>query len=237
LKKSKIALLITLLTFLLAGCEAPKQESIDTYRIKQIMASYYGNINEFTTANENQKEVTDFSSLLKHLEDTEKATRTLYIMEAQSLSRADLIHDPKGMRKLSFAWGEGDLKYHLQLPGDEKRWVMETFSATTMTTYNISYLINLPAKLIANIRLDIEIAKNADSFEKLGNVVLKGTSYFFIALDVFYALLGLIIALVMLPIGFVIALLTSPIQTFLDIIPVIVDLVKTFYYAVKHLFY
>ncbi|WP_100403597.1 hypothetical protein [Bacillus sp. FJAT-42315] len=237
MKKILWPFIMLLSIVVLTGCGTPQPEEVDTYRAKQLVASYYGSFDKMLGSSEEEEELTDFQAFLRDMGDYGNVMRTTRILEGQSLSRRALVNDPQAMRKLSFAWGEGDLKYHFQLPGDEERWVTGTFSATTMTTYNLSYLVNLPAKLIANIRLDIYMWKNADDFERLTNIVAKGSAITFIALDIFYAIIGFLVAIIMLPIGLILGFLTSPIQTFLDIFPVLFDSLKTLYYAVRNLFY
>ncbi|MBO1515417.1 hypothetical protein [Metabacillus bambusae] len=228
----KFILLVLLLT-ILAGCQAPRQEEIDSYRAKQIISSSFINFNNEESV---KNQTTDFELILQEVENFGKLRRTELIYGAQTASRKTLVSSPKEMRELAYAWGEGDLKYHILLPGDEGRLLTETFSATTMSTYNFSYIINTPAKLVSNIRTDLYIGEMETGFQ-LGNLVIQGASVWFIVLDIFYALIGLILAIIMLPIGFIVGFITSPLQTLYDIFPSLIGLLKTMYYAVRNFFY
>lgn len=109
-----------------------------------------------------------------------------------------------------------------------------------MLSYNVSYILNLPAKLIANIRTDLDILYIEDVVEKSGifnNIVVKGSIAIFIIRDILIALIGFILAIIMVPLGLIIGFIYHPIQTFYDIIPCLWGTLKTTFYAIKHLFY
>ncbi|MBM7648436.1 hypothetical protein JOC78_001378 [Bacillus ectoiniformans] len=223
----KLSLGIIFLIFLLSGCSQAIPEEVDEYRLKQLIAATFHD----KSLEANFKNIT-INEVANFLLEKEQKERFLYVLGGQYATKDELVSDPAFMRQLSLAWGEGDLKYHVQLPGD-KQQLTTTFSATTMTAYNISYLVNIPAKIAANYQTN-KLLLEYKGEEVLEDVVIKGSFYYFLGLDIFYAITGGILAFFMLFFGFFIGLLYSPIQSFLDVFPIFLDFVKTFYYSIKN---
>ncbi|MDR6121317.1 hypothetical protein QFZ87_000914 [Bacillus sp. SLBN-46] len=136
-----------------------------------------------------------------------------------------------------FYLAERDIKYHLS-DGNSG-------SATANLAYNISYILNTPAKLIHNIRYDylmtqkeFKVDKKVEqSIEgKVGNALLDFSMVVAIVMDIFYAALGLILSIIMLFVGTFIGLIAHPIDTLLNIPAVIWGLLKTVIAAVVNIF-
>ena len=129
----------------------------------------------------------------------------------------------------AFWLAERDIRYHLMV--NEDRFLAEELSATANFSYNLSYLLNLPAKLIHNVRLDIQLADEV-GHKTLGTITVVTAILF----DVVYAIVGFICAMLMLVIGTLVGLVLHPIDTILDIPACIWGLLKTVFYAIYHLF-
>ncbi|WP_433943781.1 hypothetical protein [Paenibacillus sp. SN-8-1] len=145
---------------------------------------------------------------------------------------------PKGIdRKLMLLVAERDLRYHMSFTKE--------LSGSGNLAYNISYLLNLPAKLFRNIQADIGIGKyfNEQAKSEAGissyasSVYSVATPITWIIMDVIYAVIGLFAALLMLVFGTIIGLLHHPINTLTDLPGLIIGVVKTVYFAVAHFFY
>lgn len=244
-KLKKLFLITLILAFVLSGCRPIKQEEMNMFRAKQVMASLF---TDFETLNKtiettSEKTEAETETEMEDVVGSEKCERTMLIWESRNHIQDELVEDHQLCRSFVFAWAEGDLKYHILLPGDQDRTLCATLSATNMTAYNISYLLNLPAKLIANIKTDLNMSDASKASKVLSEnnladqIIIKGSTAVFILNDIFTALIGILLALIMLPIGFFIGLIAHPIQTFYDIIPCLLGLVKTIGYAIKHLSY
>lgn len=137
--------------------------------------------------------------------------------------------NPEDEVDTAFWLAERDIRYHLRVNDDT--FLAEELSATANLSYNLSYILNLPAKLIHNIRFDIQLANEVDQ-GTLGTIT-KVTAILF---DVVYAIVGFVGAWLMLIVGTVVGLLFHPIDTFLDIPACIWGLLKTVFYAIYQLF-
>ncbi|WP_433945679.1 hypothetical protein [Paenibacillus sp. SN-8-1] len=140
-------------------------------------------------------------------------------------------------KKVLFLVAERDLRYHWSFTKE--------LSGSGNLAYNISYLLNLPAKLFRNIQADIGVGKyfNEQAQSESGlssysnSVYSVATPVTWIIMDIIYAVIGFFAALLMLIFGTIIGLLHHPINTLTDLPGLIVGVVKTVYYAVAHFFY
>ncbi|WP_433943449.1 hypothetical protein [Paenibacillus sp. SN-8-1] len=159
--------------------------------------------------------------------------------ETSSDIHAEIIfsNSAESERNTMFLVAERDLQYH---------WKAATeLSGTGNIAYNVSYLLNLPAKLYRNIQADLGIGKyfNESSMhstgldKKVDKTASIAAPIVLIVMDVLYAIVGLFGAFIMLIFGTLTGLLYHPINTFKDIPGLLVGLVKTIYYAVAHFFY
>ncbi|MDC0765261.1 hypothetical protein POF51_31585 [Brevibacillus sp. AG] len=129
----------------------------------------------------------------------------------------------------AFWLAERDIRYHLRVNDDT--FLAEKLSATANLSYNLSYILNLPAKLIHNVLFDIQLVNDVDQTD-LGTLTMATVILF----DLVYAIVGFVGALLMLLVGTVVGLVCNPINTFLDIPACIWGLLKTVFYAIYHLF-
>ncbi|WP_040207342.1 hypothetical protein [Neobacillus jeddahensis] len=141
-----------------------------------------------------------------------------------------------------FYLGERDITYHLM---DGNKFMAQEYSATANLAYNLSYLVNTPAKLIHNIRYDYKMTQKdfkADEKveqgieDRIGNSLLDISMVLSIILDTFYALIGLVGSFIMLFLGTLIGLIAHPIDTILNIPSALVGLIKTVIAAVTNIF-
>ncbi|MBE5395389.1 hypothetical protein [Brevibacillus borstelensis] len=137
--------------------------------------------------------------------------------------------NPEDEVDTAFWLAERDIRYHLRVNKDT--FLAEELSATANLSYNLSYILNLPAKLIHNIRFDVQLA-NEINRSTLGTITMATAILF----DVVYAIVGFVGAWLMLLVGTVVGLVLHPINTFLDIPACIWGLLKTVFYAIYHLF-
>ncbi|RKP48015.1 hypothetical protein D7Z26_22710 [Cohnella endophytica] len=137
-------------------------------------------------------------------------------------------------RKAAFLLAERSLKYHYG--------ITDNISGTANIAYNLSYILNLPAKLYRNIQVDLGIGKLSNHSDDMTGAAWqiassKASAITLILLDIWYAVIGLVSALLMLIFGTLIGLFNHPIRTILDIPALLWGLVKTLYYAIAHFFY
>lgn len=232
-KMKKLYLFLVVLIFVvsLSGCREIKKEEVTTYRTKQIIASLFIDFKDFRNKYENGEEPKI---------ENEKWERSMLIYLGREYIQDDLMKDHELVRSLIFAWGEGDIKYHVVLPGDEERYLAGVLNAATMTSYNISYVINLPAKLISNIRANfslVDLNETMSKNSKIYNTVVTGSAIIFTLQDILVAFIGLFLAFIMTIIGLTFGLILHPIQTFADMLPCLLGIVKTIFYAFSNLFY
>jgi hypothetical protein len=224
MKRKLILTLILIMTVLgVSGCGAFFDYNEQLYRMKQIAAGAFVTVDSFADLSET------------------KESRLLMLQEGEYLTRGKLQDSPGTMRDLAFAWGEGDIKYHIQLPGDDAL-VTTTFSATTIAAYHYSYLINAPAKFVANLRMNFAIMEGG--IEELAaergvieQTISVGMAITYTILDLLYLGIGMFLATILFPFVVVIGFLFNPIQTFLDIIPVVLQTFATTFYALLNFFY
>lgn len=231
MKKLYLFLVVLIFVVSLSGCREIKKEEVTTYRTKQIIASLFIDFENFRNKYENGEE--------PKIED-EKWERSMLIYLGREYTQDDLMKDHELVRSLIFAWGEGDIKYHAVLPGDEERYLAGVLNAATMTSYNISYVINLPAKLISNVRANFslpDLNETMSKNSKIYNTVVTGSAIIFTLQDILVAFTGLFLAFIMTIIGLTFGFILHPIQTFADMLPCLLGIVKTIFYALSNLFY
>ncbi|NMO96619.1 hypothetical protein [Paenibacillus lemnae] len=131
----------------------------------------------------------------------------------------------KGLNRDVFFMAERYLKYFFKPTGD-------ILNGSESVAYNLSYLFNLPVKLYKNISYDFTLTED----ELKGSMMTQAMKWMLVVYDVITALVGLLLALVMLPIGALIGLVAHPIATFLDLIPSLWGLIQSIYAAVAHFF-
>jgi hypothetical protein len=216
MKKKLVILGLLAVVILLTGCRQKEVEEVDVYRLKQIYAGSFCQV-----------------------EEVYGCKRFYTLMDGQTASNNGLEKNPKFMRDLAFAWGEGDIRYHVDLPGDERYMVSETFSATLMVGYSYSYIINAPVKLISNIRYNFSLLDGLPE-EEVGVVeksITVGTAILFTLFDLFHLFVGLVFSVVFGILGILFGFITSPLQTIFDILPVLWKMVMTSIYAVLNFFF
>lgn len=149
----------------------------------------------------------------------------------------DISGDSMSDVEAAYFVGERDIRYHLI--------VGNSYSATANLGYNISYLLNIPAKLIHNIKYDYKMTQEdfkpdeelEQSLEdKIGYAMLDVGLVFLIIMDIIYSIIGLICSYIMIPVGTVIGLLLHPIDSILNIPDFIWGLIKTIFAAVSNIF-
>lgn len=206
-RKITLLLLLLISMIILSGCGAWLEADEELlYRDKQIAAAAFVSPNDQS----------DWSEVKKQ--------RVEAVMLGETVTRSALQQNPDDLRALAFAWGEGDIKYHWGLPSGDAL-VMTTFSATTMTAYNYSYIINAPAKYIANLRMN------------LTSDITFGTAVTYMILDTIVLLWGLFLASTMSALTIPVAFVFNPLQTFHDLIPVLIDTLFTTLYSMVNFFY
>lgn len=150
--------------------------------------------------------------------------KALYVAKYQNQTP-----DPNELVDVAFWLAERDIRYHMKTGNDT--FLATELSATANLSYNLSYILNLPAKLIHNIRFDIQLTNGFDQ-----TVMRDITMAAAILFDIVYAIVGFVGAWLMLVFGTLVGLLFHPINTILDIPACIWGLIKTIFYAIYHLF-
>ncbi|WP_339812783.1 hypothetical protein MKY63_10760 [Paenibacillus sp. FSL R7-0189] len=165
------------------------------------------------------------------LEDT-NLQKTYIVSVIENLKTSVKGSDSATKRVIAYSFGETDLRYHFRLKSGD--FVPTTLDLSTNILYNYSYIVNTPSKLIHNIKADFTLG---DQFsEGLTGVFAKGTMYIFLIWDVLHAITGFFCAVLMLFIGWIPGLLFHPIQSILNIFPVIWNLITTTWHAVVYIF-
>ncbi len=215
-KKNLLFILLLLIVIVIPACGTVEKEEVDEYRLKQLFAG-------------------TFSDGVESFD----VDRYDLLMTGQRVTQDRLEDKPGLMRDLAFAWGEGDIKYHVDLPGDEESLVTTTFSGSLMAAYSYSYIVNAPAKLVSNIRYNFGIvdALRANSSGFTTDTLSVGVGIMYSLFDLFYLVVGLILASIMFFVGLLIGFVTSPIQTIFDLFPVLWGMVVTTFYAIVNFFY
>jgi hypothetical protein len=163
------------------------------------------------------------------ISDTYEAKRDFVMM------KGDSNPDVESEIDMLLYLAERDLKYHLS-PDEVGTFAFE-FSGSANFAYNLSYMLNTPAKLIHNIRYDILLTDHEYvEDEKIANTIVDFSRVLAIILDVIYAAVGFVFANIMLVIGSVTGLLFHPIQTITDLPTVIMGLIETVIEAVTNIF-
>lgn len=123
---------------------------------------------------------------------------------------------------------ERDLKYHFQYGSN--RTIASAFSGTTNLSYNISYLVNLPAKIKANYLFNKALVNGeveGDLSSMVSSYLSQSQDISFMILmltDIFYIISGALLAFIMLFFGTIVGFLNHPIQTFTDLPGAIITL-------------
>jgi len=257
--KSRVLLLVMLiiLCFPLTGCipEPPgKEELALTMQMYQDMIllkdpSDFGFWDYLTLPHRGKVILAgDLHKILDEVQPGEEEPLNLILYVYDDYGRGDMI--------LKFA--ERDLTYH----NINKHKV---FSGSNNLLYNLSYILNLPAKICHNLYWDVCFAMHpTDYYKKLEklrvendnnkknddivNYILGIVIYvliivgkillaiYFIILDVITVIIGLVCAIVMLIFGTLIGLLYEPVGTFVDLIPCFISLLGTILHAVVYIF-
>ncbi|WEK54285.1 MAG: hypothetical protein P0Y55_17345 [Candidatus Cohnella colombiensis] len=166
-----------------------------------------------------------------------------YKMSAVALSGDTTKLSSDEGRAFAFFAGERHLKYYFKIPGDsihdfDADLIAEELSGPENFSYNVSYILNLPAKLFRNIQADFGMGpfkKEMDELEASRNQALPGA--FVLAFkDILTAVIGFILALIMMVFGTIIGTILHPIESITDFIPCCWGLIKTIFYAIIHLF-
>lgn len=124
-----------------------------------------------------------------------------------------------------------DLKYHFQWAG---LTVVEAYGGSSNFSYNLSYIINLPAKLKHNYQFNKQLVAGEiqpDTLRDYSDVIEKysKTSFWLLMVyDIFYAVTGLFIAVIMLIFGSIGGIFTHPYATFLKIPQEVMNLIDSF---------
>lgn len=144
---------------------------------------------------------------------------------------------------LLFTLAERDIMYYYAFADGVP--LAKQYSATANLGYNLAYMLNTPAKLIQNIRYDFKFKEEvsdideetADKLDIAINKTLSETSlWYFIIMDIIYAIFGFICASFMLFFGTLFGFLNHPINTFLDIPTVLYGIVTSAILAIKYIF-
>lgn len=153
------------------------------------------------------------------------------------------------MRIFRYA-GERDIVYHFQARDE---LIALNYSGSTNFMYNVSYIVNAPAKLIHHGLLDIKIIRaawsTASEHDSEGNLLWKETltkgefwmvtlfSLALLYLDVFYVGVGLLGAGLMTIVGTLAGTLFHPILTFSELLVGVKALLTTIFMAFKNILF
>ncbi|MEK8204165.1 hypothetical protein [Paenibacillus sp. FSL L8-0696] len=165
------------------------------------------------------------------LQDT-SLQKTYIVTVIELLETSIKGSDSATKRIIAYSFGETDLRYHFRLKSGD--FVPTTLDLSTNILYNYSYIVNTPSKLIHNIKADFTLGEQYSRGMK--GFIAKWTTYIFILWDVLHALTGIFLASIMLILGSILGLLFHPIQSVLNILPVIWNLITTTWHAIVYIF-
>lgn len=161
-----------------------------------------------------------------------KLQKTYIVSAIELLETSIKGSDSATKRVIAYSFGETDLRYHFRLKSGD--FVPTTLDLSTNILYNYSYIVNTPSKLIHNIKADFTLGEQYSRGMK--GFIAKWTTYIFILWDVLHALTGILLAAIMLILGSILGLLFHPIQSVLNILPVIWNLITTTWHAIVYIF-
>lgn len=131
----------------------------------------------------------------------------------------------KSKRVFASSFGETDLRYHFKLKSGN--WVPTTLDFSTNILYNLSYIANTPVKLVHNLKYDV-------SSNDITLPLSTSERWIFVFWDILHAVSGAGLAFLMLFAGCLIGLLFHPIQSIVNFIPCLWQLVLTLWHAVSN---
>ena len=222
-KKVVLITMLLITCFVLSGCwktSTNYDHAFGKYRYKQMVAGGFKSV-ELTS-----RKPLEVANQLESV----KRERFETIIKGQSWSR-EQINDTPLTRDLAFVWGEGDIWYHVYLADGYPSFVDTTFSLSTFIGYHYSYLVNLPAKLVANFRTNFVMVGDGEYEHSIWTAIL------YCLFDLLTLIVGLLAWIVNLIRGFLVAFFCSPIRTFIDLPFVLWEMLKTTYYAFANFFY
>lgn len=131
--------------------------------------------------------------------------------------------DAKSKRVIATTYGETDIRYHIRII--KGTWIPTKLDLSTNALCNISYLVNIPSKLIHNLKMDFSPKFDTSNFER----------FTFIIWDILHVISGSLIAFVMLIFGSIIGLIFHPIHSIINFFPSLWLTVSTIWEAISNI--